>query len=137
MSGDWNLVREPTKKERWIAGLLAAIGFLFIGTIIFAWILFSPNEPDTFEIIFISVCFAIFLFLGNSLRRMIFGKPSKPSPKALIIFCVVWFALSIGLLLANLFGEQESSGGSIYALGVSICGSIGGMRVAWKKIKNP
>ena len=137
MFGDWNLDRKPTTKERWAVGFLVAIAFIFVGAIVLAWSYLILKKPNTFNFVFLFVCITIFLFLGNTLRRIIFGKPSKPSPKAQLIFGMLWFLFSLGILLIVIFSDPKLQGTSTYALGASLIGSIGWMKIAWQKLKNP
>lgn len=129
--------REPTSGERWIVGVLGSIAFIFITMIMIALGFLVLITPTTFNLVSLFIVSVIFLFLRFTLKRIIYGSPSKPSPRALIIFGCIWFVFSCGLLLLILNPNLNDQNANIYAVITSMVASFSWVCISWKNLKKP
>mgnify|MGYP000139951801 CR=1 FL=1 len=122
----WNLDRLPTKWERIYGSVFAILIFLVMSLFLYASSISLINKEATEES-WVTFAVAALLFIGSSflLVRVVFGKRSKPSARAIIFTGYVIGAMCGFFLVVSVLGLGNSS----YLAGVGLTGLAGSLLI--------
>jgi hypothetical protein len=132
----WDLDREPSKLEKHIGSIAAAVGSVVLGLLtVIGWyvIIQDPNLQNQGQIVFSIIVTALFLFTSFLFFRITFGKRESMSARSQLIIGIVIVIACLLLMMGILINPPSNPFMPFAVAFVGMSAGVKGVLAARKK----